>query len=159
MTQIESKCGSMKNKPILPPIYLLVSILIMIALHFIFPVLKMISFPWNCLGLIPLLLGLVINIITDKTFKKHNTTIKPFQESTALITDGVFSLSRNPMYLGFGFDLLGIVVLMGSLSPYIVVLAFMVLMDIVFVRTEERMLENTFGAGWVEYKKKVRRWI
>jgi protein-S-isoprenylcysteine O-methyltransferase Ste14 len=63
------------------------------------------------------------------------------------------------MYLGFGFDLLGIAVLMGSLSPYVVILVFMILMDIVFVRTEERMLENTFGADWIEYKKKVRRWI
>jgi protein-S-isoprenylcysteine O-methyltransferase Ste14 len=131
----------------------------MIALHFIFPVLKIISFPWNFLGLIPLLLGLVINLVADKAFKKHNTTVKPFEKSTALITDGAFKLSRNPMYLGFVFILLGIAVFMGSLAPYVVIPVFMVSMDIVFVRIEERMLENTFGESWVEYKKKVRRWI
>jgi protein-S-isoprenylcysteine O-methyltransferase Ste14 len=102
---------------------------------------------------------LVINLVADKAFKKHNTTVKPFEKSTALITDGAFKLSRNPMYLGFVFILLGIAVFMGSLAPYVVIPVFMVSMDIVFVRIEERMLENTFGESWVEYKKKVRRWI
>lgn len=47
------------------------------------------------------------------------TTVKPFQESTALITDGVFRLSRNPMYLGFVLVLTGIATLLGSLTPWL----------------------------------------
>lgn len=48
---------------------------------------------------------------------------------------------------------------MGSLTPLIVVVAFGIAMELVFVRTEEKMLEGKFGEAWRRYKRKVRRWI
>lgn len=149
----------MKVKKVLPPTYLFVSILLMALLHYLFSGAKVIPFPWRLFGAIPLALGITVNLVADKAFKKANTTVKPFEESTALITGGVFRISRNPMYLGFVLILVGIAVLIGSLSPFFVVLAFAVLMDVLFIRAEERMLHETFGQAWVEYKKKVRRWI
>jgi len=131
----------------------------MVAFHFLLPVAKVIAIPWNFLGAIPLILGLVMNLIADRAFKKHETTVKPFEETTTLITSGVFQNSRNPMYFGFVLILIGIAVLMGSLTPYAVIVVFAILMDIVFIRVEERMLEEKFGEDWLGYKKKVRRWI
>lgn len=147
----------MKCKPSLPPTYLFISILIMVVLHFLFPVFKIILLPWSLLGILPLLFGLLINLIADRAFKRHSTTVKPFEKSTALITGGVFRLSRNPMYLGFVLILLGVAIFLGSLTPYIVVLGFVILMDVVFIRTEEQMLQSTFGEDWMQYKNKVRR--
>jgi protein-S-isoprenylcysteine O-methyltransferase Ste14 len=132
---------------------------IMVVLHFLFPVSKIIPFPWSLLGVIPLSFGLVINLIADRAFKKHATTVKPFEESTALITAGVFRFSRNPMYLGFVLILLGIATLMGSLTPYLVIPPFAVLMNVLFIRVEERMLEATFGESWLEYSSRVRQWL
>jgi len=63
------------------------------------------------------------------------------------------------MYLGFMLILAGIAVFMGSLTPYAVVVVFAVLMEVVFIRVEERMLEQKFGEAWLAYKAKVRRWI
>lgn len=149
----------MKGKRILPPTYLFVSILAMIALHFLFPIIKITPFPWNILGAIPVTLGLVSNLIADRAFKKHKTTVKPFEESMVLITTGVFQVSRNPMYLGFVLIFIGIAIFMGSLTPYVVIAVFAILMDLVFIRAEERILLSTFGEGWLEYKRKVKRWI
>ena len=149
----------MKRKKILPPACLFVSILAMVALHFLFPVLKIIPFPWNLLGSIPVALGLASNLIADREFKKHKTTVKPFKESTTLITSGVFRVSRNPMYVGFVLILIGIATFMGSLTPYVVVPVFAILTDAVFIRAEERRLEGAFGESWLQYKKSVRRWI
>jgi protein-S-isoprenylcysteine O-methyltransferase Ste14 len=149
----------MKPKMMLPPIYLFLSIVIMVALHFVFPLAKIIAFPLNLLGAFPLGLGIVINLIADTAFKKHKTTVKPFEKSATLITSGVFHFSRNPMYLGFVLILIGIATLMGSLSPYLVIAIFCILMDKIFIRAEEKMLEETFGENWLEYKKRVRRWI
>jgi len=149
----------MKGTKILPPTYLFLSILGMVVLHFLFSGAKVISFPWNLLGTIPFVLGISTNLIADKAFKKYNTTVKPFEESTTLITSGVFRVSRNPMYLGFVLILIGIAIFMGSLTPYVVIPVFAILMDALFVRAEERMLLATFGESWLEYKKKVRRWI
>jgi protein-S-isoprenylcysteine O-methyltransferase Ste14 len=142
-----------------PTHYLLLAILIMVALHFLFPGAIIVPLPWDLLGLAPLAGGIAINLMADSAFHKAGTTVKPFQESTALITDGVFRLSRNPMYLGFVLVLIGIAVLLGSLTLWIIVPLFAVLMDRVFISVEERMLQVKFGQAWSEYKAQVRRWI
>lgn len=149
----------MKDKKVLPPTYLFIAIVIMVALHFLLPGAKVTAFPWNLSGIIPCAFGIVMNLIADRAFKKVGTTVKPFEESTVLITNGVFRVSRHPMYLGFVLILLGIAVFMGSLTPYVVIVVFAILMDVVFIRVEEKMLEDTFGEAWLQYKKKVRRWI
>lgn len=67
--------------------------------------------------------------------------------------------SRNPMYLGFVLILVGLSIFMGSLTPYVVIPIIAILMHIVFVRAEERTLQDTFGENWLKYKKSTRRWI
>jgi protein-S-isoprenylcysteine O-methyltransferase Ste14 len=149
----------MKVINIIPPVYLFLAIAIMVFLHFLLPGSKVLALPWNLLGVIPLALGIAINLIADKSFKKHETTVKPLEDSTALITTGVFRLTRHPMYLGFVLILSGIAVLMGSFTPYVVVLVFAIFMDTVFIKYEEKKLEETFGDAWLEYKQEVRRWV
>jgi protein-S-isoprenylcysteine O-methyltransferase Ste14 len=144
---------------IIPPIYLFISIAIMVLLHFLFPGTKVHALPWNLLGVIPLAFGIFINLSADRSFKENATTVKPLEKSDRLITTGMFGISRHPMYLGFVGILLGIAMLMGSLMPYIVVLAFAIFMDAVFIRYEEKKLEETFGEAWLQYRRASRRWI
>jgi len=149
----------MKGKGLLPTHYLLISILAMVALRFLFPVMKIILSPWHLFGIVPLVLGVAINIIADKAFHEANTAVKPFEESTVLITNGVFRVSRNPMYLGFVLILIGIAILVRALTPYVIIPIFAVLMDKIFIEVEERMLAEQFGVEWLQYEEKTRRWI
>jgi len=149
----------MKRKPVLPPTYLWIAMIVMVALHFALPAAKNIHFPWQLIGLLPLALGAALNIIADRAFRTAKTTVKPFQESTALITDGVYRISRHPMYLGFVLMLLGLAILLGSLTPLWVVPIFAIVMDRVFIVVEERMLAEKFGQAWLDYKAEVRRWV
>ena len=149
----------MKDKKVLPPTYLLVAIVLMLALHFLLPVYKIVPTPWNLLGILPLACGIALNLIADKAFHQVQTTVKPFEESTALITTGVFRITRNPMYLGYLLILLGVALIVRSVIPYAVILVFAVLMDRVFIRVEEQMLEKQFGQDWLEYAQEVRRWV
>jgi len=149
----------MKNKPVMPPTYLFIAIVIMVALHFILPAAIIIRTPWHMTGIIPLVTGLILNLVADRDFKKHRTTVKPFEESTALITAGVYRLSRNPMYLGFELILIGVALFLGSLTPFAVVILFPLLMEALFIRAEEQMLAQQFGRSWLAYKEEVRRWI
>ncbi len=105
------------------------------------------------------MIGIVLNALADQTFKKHETTVKPFEESTALVTGGVFNISRNPMYLGMTLILLGTGVLLGSVIPFAIVPVFAVLLDRIFIVEEEKMLEDTFGDQFRQYRNQVRRWI
>jgi protein-S-isoprenylcysteine O-methyltransferase Ste14 len=63
------------------------------------------------------------------------------------------------MYLGFVLILLGVSIMLRSISPYIVVVVFVVLIELVFIRVEERMLEAKFGDEWKKYRSQVRKWI
>jgi protein-S-isoprenylcysteine O-methyltransferase Ste14 len=155
----KAKAVTMKTKRIMPTTYLLIAIIAMIAIHFLFPVVMIIPSIWNLLGILPLVLGVVINLAADGAFHKANTTVKPYEESTALVTDGVFRISRNPMYLGFVLILIGIAVLLRSLSPYLVILAFVILIQVMFITVEEKMLAEKFDARWQEYRQNTRRWL
>lgn len=143
----------------MPTTYLLIAIIMMVAIHFLFPAVTIIPLVWNLLGIIPLLLGVVINLVADGAFHRVDTTVKPFEESTALVTSGAFRISRNPMYLGFVLILIGIAVLLRSLSPYVVILAFVILIQGMFITVEERMLANKFGERWQQYRQNTRRWL
>ena len=153
------KQGNRTSKRPLPPTYFLLSIVAMAALHFIFPAAKVIPFPWKLLGIFPFAAGLILDILADRTFKDNKTTVKPFEESEALVTSGMYRISRHPMYLGFVLMLIGIAVFMGSVTPYAVVIVFTVLMEVVFIRVEEKMVAEKFGEAWLEYKSRVRKWI
>ena len=148
----------MKRK-ILPPVYFLGALLAMGALHSLAPMYRYWTFPSALFGLLPLALGIVLNVMADREFHRHHTTVKPFEPSSALVTAFPFSVSRNPMYVGITLMLVGVAMLLGTISALVPALAFPLLMDVLFVRTEEAMLAEAFGAQWERYRASVRRWM
>jgi protein-S-isoprenylcysteine O-methyltransferase Ste14 len=149
----------MKPIEIIPPVYFYLWIGLMALAHFTLPIMTVLTLPWKLLGGIPLAVGAAFNIIADRDFKLRGTTVKPTGEATALITTGVFRLSRHPMYVGFVLILVGIAALLGSLMPFILAAVFAVFMDVVFIRFEEAKMEKSFGPQWLEYRGRVRRWL
>jgi protein-S-isoprenylcysteine O-methyltransferase Ste14 len=144
---------------VLPPIYVLIALAFMVALHFLVPVYQYWSLPLTLTGVVPIVLGVFLNVTADRQFKRHETTVKPFQQSSALLTAFPFSISRNPMYLGLTLLLFGIALLLGTVAALLPALVFPYIIDRIFIRTEEKMLAETFGREWEEYQSKVRRWI
>ena len=149
----------MNTGKIMPTTYLLIAMLEMFTIHFLFPGLLIIPLFYNLLGIIPMLLGVALNLVADGAFHKFNTTVKPFQESSSLVTNGVYRISRNPMYLGFVLILIGIAVLLRSLTPFLIILAFGIWVQRKFITVEERMLAEKFGAEWLAFRKRTRRWL
>jgi protein-S-isoprenylcysteine O-methyltransferase Ste14 len=143
----------------LPPVYFMLASASMLVLHFTLPVRKWLPRPWNLAGIAPLIAGVVLILIADQQFKEHGTTIKPFQASSTLVTDGVFRYTRNPMYLGMVIMLLGISICLASIPPLFVVPAFAWIMVKKFIRPEEHSLEQQFGQAYIEYKSRVHRWV
>lgn len=147
-------------KASLTPDYLIGFIGLQIILHLFAPVSILISFPITLLGIPLVILGLYPNIIwVPDTFKKAETTTRPQEVPSALIAHGLFRLTRNPTYMGMALTLLGVAVLLGSLSPLAIPVLFIILTDRFTIPIEERNLEKQFGERYRSYKKKVRRWI
>jgi protein-S-isoprenylcysteine O-methyltransferase Ste14 len=149
----------MKNKPILPPTYFYSALIISLILNFVLPVFKFIPFPYNLFGIVLIIFGTALNLMADKIFKKANTTVKPFQEPSALLTRGPFSWCRHPMYLGMIAILFGVSIICGSLTSFTGPLIFWIVIRIKFIGAEEQSMLDAFGEEYSGYKSKVGSWI
>jgi protein-S-isoprenylcysteine O-methyltransferase Ste14 len=148
----------MKSK-IEPPTYFLIFLILSIGLHFIFPIKKIIYPPYTYFGFMLILFGVILNLWTDFLFKKGKTTVKPYENPRELLIEGPFRISRHPMYLGMTGVLLGVAVLHGTLITFLFPLSFIILAELIYIPFEEKNLEQMFGEQYLDYKKKVRRWI
>ena len=146
-------------KKLLPPQLFYFSIIVMLVLNYFYPITKVISFPVNLAGLLLFPLGIFLAIKGKAYFKKVGTNISTFNNPDFLVTNGLYKFSRNPMYLGFVLGLLGVSILLGSLSAIIVVIIFTIIMDRWYINFEEKMLFNKFPEEYTVYKINTRRWI
>jgi len=147
------------NKKIMPPTYFIVLLFSSIGLHFLFPVMRLISLPYNYLGILIIIFGIILNLWTDSLFKKRQTTVKPHEMPNFFISSGPFRISRHPMYLGMILILLGVAVFLGSLISFVFPIIFVMIIEKLFIPMEEKNLEKKFGDKYIAYKKRVRKWI
>ena len=147
-----------KPKRILPPVYFLAAILSMAGLHFLLPIARVLSTA-HSIGAVLILSGIALILWAARLFSQAGTAIKPFEESSKLITGGPYRWSRNPIYLGMVIVLLGIGMTLGTLAPFAVIPVFVWLIRKNFIAHEEAMLEKSFGSAYAEYKRRIRRWL
>ncbi|MBI2558594.1 isoprenylcysteine carboxylmethyltransferase family protein [Candidatus Woesearchaeota archaeon] len=110
-------------------------------------------------GILIFVLGLSTTFYSFYLFKKNKTPILPGQKPTFVVIEGPYKFTRNPMYLGVTIGLLGMSIYIGNLLSLLSPIIFFVVMNIAYVPFEEGLLEKTFGKQYLNYKKKVRRWI
>ena len=146
------------HRRIVPPVYLLCALLLMYALHRLLPVAYPFPAPFNWTGMLPVAAGILLAATGARTFRSAGTPVKPFETSTSLVTHGLYRYTRNPMYLGLLCIAAGVWVLLGSLTPGIVLPAFFLLLRQGFVVHEERFMEGLFGDDYRRYCAQVRRW-
>ncbi len=125
----------------------------------LFPTLSIISAPYNKIGLVLLILGLSVTFYSFYLFKKNKTPIIPGQMPKFMVAEGIYKFTRNPMYLGVTIALLGASIYIGNLISFLSPIIFFVIMNYYFVPFEEKLLEKIFKKQYVNYKRKVRRWI
>ncbi|MGB5625393.1 MAG: isoprenylcysteine carboxylmethyltransferase family protein [Woeseiaceae bacterium] len=94
-------------------------------------------------------------------FRRHDTTVNPMKpETTAtIVTAGIYCVTRNPMYLGIAFVLLGWAIYLANLAALLLVPAFVAYMTRFQIKPEERALLEKFGSNFADYMAAVRRWI
>lgn len=105
--------------------------------------------------------GALAAILGVLSFRRAGTTIDPTKPHTtsALVTTGIYGLSRNPMYLGFLLVLTGWAVFLANMLAVVLVPLFVLYMNRFQIAPEERVLLAKFGADFVAYKAKVRKWV
>lgn len=94
-----------------------------------------------------------------RAFKQAGAPLDPYKPSQAIVTDGPYKLTRNPGYLGMALTYTGISVLANAPWALVPLPIAVTVIDRGVIAREEQYLERKFGAPYVEYKRRVRRWI
>lgn len=103
--------------------------------------------------------GFLLRVWATFHFYQHQMKVISLEAQNALITSGPYSFSRNPLYLGGNvFIFMGASLVLGSPGGLIITVAHLPLVDL-FIRREEKQLEQKFGDEWTRYKERVRRWL
>lgn len=103
--------------------------------------------------------GLVLFAMALVEFRKWKTTIIPHQEADALITTGIFSKTRNPIYLADAMILTGLILRWDAVLSLPLVPVFVWWIEKHFILGEERRLRSKFGVAFHRYTEKTRRWL
>ena len=142
-----------------PPIVTLAFILLSFWLTSYLP--KLVFNYQGLLSVLMILIGLTIMVIAVKTFKKNETTLNPLspREASYLVTNGIFSYTRNPMYLGMIIILSGVTIYNGVYIGIIILPCFVLYLTEFQIKPEEEAMEEIFSADYTDYLKRVRRWL
>jgi protein-S-isoprenylcysteine O-methyltransferase Ste14 len=103
--------------------------------------------------------GFVLIGMGTRRFAAAGTNIPPNLPTTALVVDGVYGRTRNPLYLGGTFVNLGLSVAAGSLWATLLTVPLLWVINVGVIAPEERYLERKFGDAYRDYKARVRRWV
>jgi protein-S-isoprenylcysteine O-methyltransferase Ste14 len=133
--------------------------LIAAVIHLSFNIWEDVRISWFWGGIILGLGGFSIMMWSWGLFYKRNIGICPKAETTILATNGPYRFTRNPMYLGFVLMLAGIALSVGTPPFYLSAMAYFMIINFVFCPYEESKLISSFGAEYIQYMSKVRRWI
>jgi len=102
---------------------------------------------------------LVLDGASFVRFKRAGTPVIPFAPTTALVVDGPYRFSRNPIYLGFAALYVALAFGLGLMWSLLFLPSVLLAVDRLVIAREEPYLERLFGHDYVEYKQRVRRWI
>lgn len=105
--------------------------------------------------------GIALLVAGAAGFLRADTTVDPRdpRKSERLVTNGVYRLTRNPMYVGFAAVLLAYLARLSNASALLALPAYVLYIQRFQIRPEERILERKFGDAYRAYKARVRPWI
>ena len=126
---------------------------------YLLTVIQIISIVLQFTGVVITMFGVLAFIVSVTQMKENWRAGVQKEEKTSLVTTGIYSISRNPAFLGF--DLMYIGILFSFFNWF---LCFATGFAVVFfhlqiVNVEEDFLIEAFGNEYLQYKSKVCRYL
>ena len=145
-----------------PTILFLLTFIVGIFLSYLFPLYLNQYFydsMTRVLGVLILSFSLIINILAYRKFKRFVTPYEPFTRPKVLIENGIFSVSRNPVYLALVLSQVGLGFIFNSVWILCMSIVLFILLHYLVVLDEERLLKKTFKETYTSYKEHTNRWF
>jgi len=144
---------------VFPPFLFGGALVLGLVFHWLWPLQPMPSLFSRPLGTIILVLSAALGITGERVMRRAGTNVRPDQPTLALVFDGPFRFTRNPLYLAATGLYLGIALLVDALWPLLLLVPVLAVLRWGVVAREERYLEAKFGEPYRAYKARVRRWL
>lgn len=142
-----------------PPFVYLGSIALGLLLHGFWP-LEWLSASLSVpLGVIAVVAAVTLLVSSVRALREAHTPVPGNRPTTAIVRDGPYGFSRNPIYLAFTFFHVGLAAVANSLGMLLALLPALAVMGLVVIPREERYLEARFPSEYPPYKRAVRRWL
>jgi protein-S-isoprenylcysteine O-methyltransferase Ste14 len=110
-------------------------------------------------GIFFFLAGLFLLVRGVGKFIQTGNTLVTIKPASSLQQSGIYRFTRNPMYFGFIFLYLGFTCFFGNWWHIIFLPVLIIIIQEYVIKREERYLERQFSQSYLDYKKKVKRWI
>jgi protein-S-isoprenylcysteine O-methyltransferase Ste14 len=139
-----------------------VPFLISIVLHFVVSfsvpqgILRQVLIP---VGIVLIITGIGLIVLARREFARYRQPTDPGQPTSKVVKTGVFSISRNPLYLGSVIVFLGTALALNILWTLVTLLASIILCIYILIIPEEKYLAAKFGAEYKDYAATVHRWF
>ena len=111
------------------------------------------------LGLPLIFGGLAIGLLGFREMRRAETNVDPYKPATAIVTEGPYRFTRNPLYVGMTLVYSGITALFNAFPAAMLLPPALAVMRGGVIEREERYLERKFGDEYLAYKARVRRWL
>lgn len=148
------------NAKVVPaPVFFFGLLFLGLLLNGVFPIKFLPTLPGQIAGIVMVVLGLLIGGSAIAVMRRAHTSPDPRKPTVALVEEGVFRYTRNPLYLSMFVIFLGIALFSNALW---LILFFPVLFFAIergIVKAEESYLRRKFGETYLQYEKRVRRWF
>jgi protein-S-isoprenylcysteine O-methyltransferase Ste14 len=146
------------NLPTKPPFVFVFAMLIGFAVDWIRPVAARPD-RWGGLGIIFCVMAVALVAWAWLALKRHHTDIRPWKPTTAIVTDGPFALTRNPIYLGFALLQVGTGLWADALAVVLMTIPAIAATNKWIIAREESYLTRKFGEPYTAYARQTRRWM
>ena len=144
---------------VLPPLLYLGGLLVALALHWLRP-LAFFQSPLRFVLALALFAGAVaLRAWAHRVIARTGTNVDPRKPATALMTDGPYARTRNPLYLALSAAFLAIGLAVNDSWFIAVLVAMLLVMHFAVIRREESYLLAKFGEPYAAYCRLVRRWL
>ena len=143
---------------VLPPLVYGAAFIIGLLLHLMFPIHILPTTLAREIGAVCVLVSLPLALATLRALSRAHTPVDPMKPTTALVTEGAFRYSRNPIYVALTLLYLGVALLINALWILLLVVPAVLVLRYGVIAREEAYLTRKFGDAYRQYTAQVRRW-
>jgi protein-S-isoprenylcysteine O-methyltransferase Ste14 len=143
-----------------PPIALLIGIAAGVALDWFVPLPWLsVDFPAGWIGWGVFGLGFALLVWAAATIRMAGSNVPTNQPTTAIVEEGPYRFSRNPIYVAMFVALIGLAIALNTLWLLVMLVPFALVIRYGVVAREEKYLDRKFGDSYRSYRSRVRRWF